>query len=99
MKYYPINAKCIIQQSKIKYCAKNLKDTLYKSKKMININNQLHPTVALDMAFLKPLGEANPYVWFLYIPQKKFNNIQGQVLLSMNSDLINSNKLVKNQKR
>ena len=66
---------------------------------MININNQLHPTVALDMAFLKPLGEANLYVWFVYIPQKKINNIQVQVLLSMTSDLINSNKLVKNQKR
>ena len=34
-------------------------------------------------------GEANPYVRFVYVPQKFFDSTQGQVSRSMNADTIN----------
>ena len=35
--------------------------------------------VTLDMALHKPVGWANPYVWFGYVPLTIFNHTRGQV--------------------
>ena len=75
----------------------NLIDSLDQSKRSIGVNNQLHPTGTLSTTLHNPMGEANPYVRFLYVPQKKFNHIPVQLLGSMNSYLINMNKQVNNQ--
>ena len=40
----------------------NLKDILDQAKNSIGINNQSHLTGTLSITFLKPEGEANPYV-------------------------------------
>ena len=35
------------------------------------------------------MGEANPYVRFVYVPQTICNYTQGQVSVSMNDDTVN----------
>ena len=78
---------------------KNLKDILEQTKQSIEANNYEHPTGTLDTNFHNPAGGANKYVWFGYDPQKIFEHNRGQVLLSMNADLINSNKSFNIQQR
>ena len=55
----------------------------------IDGNRCNHKTGALTANFHKPAGEENLYVQFGYVPQKKFNHIQGQVSGLMNADTIN----------
>ena len=47
-----------------------LKENLYQAKQLILTKNIVHPTVILAMNFFKPVGQANMYVWFAYVPQK-----------------------------
>ena len=49
---------------------KNPKDILYQSKQSINTNKYEHATATLATIFHKPMGEANTYVQFGYVPQK-----------------------------
>ena len=49
------------------------------------------------MTFLKPEGEENTYVQFLYAQQKSLNHTQGQVPGLMKTDTINTNNQVNNQ--
>ena len=76
----------------------NLKEVLYQINKSIESNKSEQPTVTLTLTFHKPVGEENPYIRFGYGPHKNFNHTRGQVSGSMNSDLINANKQVKNQR-
>ena len=76
-----------------------MKGGLYQAKQSIEAKNYEHPTGTLAMILHKPAGGANPYVRFVYGPQKKFNHTQGQVLLSINTDPNNANKQVNNQRR
>ena len=46
----------------------------------------------ITTTFIKPAGEANMYVRFVYDPQTIFNNTRGQVLVSMNAGPIDKNK-------
>ena len=50
---------------------------------------EITKTGTLVTNFHKAAGEANPYVWFEYIPLKICNNNRGQVSVSMNADPIN----------
>ena len=49
------------------------------------------------MTFFKPVGEANPYVRFVYRPQSILYQIQGQVSRSMNTETVNSKTQVNNK--
>ena len=71
---------------------KNLKEILYKAKQETHAKKKLHSTETLATAFHKYEGEANPYVWFEYVPQKIWNKTLEQVSVSMDSDPINTNK-------
>ena len=51
-------------------------------------NKSEYPTGNLATIFHKPVEEANPYVQFVYVPQKICNHTRGQVSGSMNSDPI-----------
>ena len=75
----------------------NLKYILDQSKQLIHTNNSVHPTGTPATTFLEPAGETNLYVQFVYVPQTIFNHTRGQVIGSMNADLINANKQVNNK--
>ena len=75
----------------------NLKEILNLSKQSIDINKKLQPIVNLVTTYLKPVGEANAYIIFVYGPQKICNHTQEQVLESINSHPINTNKQVNNK--
>ena len=62
------------------------------------MNNSKHPDGTPAMTFQKPAGEANPYVWFGYGSHKIYNHNRVKVSVSMNSDLINANKKVNNER-
>ena len=49
----------------------------------------------LVTTFFKPSGQSNLYILFVYIPQKKINNTQGQESGSINTDLINFKSNIK----
>ena len=87
-----VNTKIQINNKQSNCCVVNLKEILYQSKQSIDVNMQFHPTGTLATTLLNPPGEENPYVQFLYGPQKIFNHTQGQLSVSMNYDPINRNK-------
>ena len=58
------NTQVKYQQSK--YCAMNLNYILEQPKQSIYVNSQLHPTGTLATTLIKPAGEENPYVQFVY---------------------------------
>ena len=70
---------------------------LYQSKKSVGINKHIHPTDTLATTLLKPTGEENIYVQFLYSPQKNLNHTRVQVLVSINANPINTKKQVNNK--
>ena len=72
----------------------NLKDILDQVKQAIDANSSEQPTGTLAMNFHKPAGEANPYDWFGYGPHSIFYHTRGQVSVSMNAYMINTNKKV-----
>ena len=80
-----------------KACSINLKDFLYQWKQSIEVNDKLQTTRTLAKTLLEPTGEENLYVQFVYVQQKICNHTQGQVLVSMNTDPINTNKQINNQ--
>ena len=55
-----------------KYLTKSLKDILFQDNQSIEANKSEHQTRTLTTTFHKPVGEANIYVRFGYIPHKIF---------------------------
>ena len=76
-----------------------LKEILDQSKQSINVKKYEQPTSTLAMTLLKPSGEENLYVRFVYSPKENFNHTRGKFVESMNDDSINTNKQVNNQRR
>ena len=76
-----------------------MKDILDQEKKSIEANKSKHPIVTFAVTFHKPAGEANPYFWFGYGPQKIFNHDLGKISGSMNADLVYLNSKVGNKQR
>ena len=76
-----------------------MNDILYQEKQSTETKNYGQLTVNFATAFHKPSGLANPYILFLYEPHTIYNNTQGQVTGSMNTDLIDANKQANNKRR
>ena len=74
-------------------------DILYKEKQSIDASKSEHPTVTLSMTFQKPTGEENLHVQFGCDRHKIFNHIWVQLSVSINTDSINANKQVNNQRQ
>ena len=60
---------------------------------------EITKTSTLATTFHKPAGEANPYVWFGYVPLTIFNHTGEQVSGSMNADTMNIINTIKNQQK
>ena len=67
----PINQKTQVNNQQSKSWSMKLKFILHQSKQSIDINKYEHLTCTLSMTFLKPAGEANTYLKFVYVPQNK----------------------------
>ena len=64
-------------------------------KKLIEDNNNLHPTRTLTTTFLKPAGVENPYVQFGYVQQTICKHTRVQVSGSINAYQFDANKKIK----
>ena len=62
------------------------------------MNKYEHPTGTLAITYHTPKEETSPYVQFEYTPQTICELTQGKVSVSMNTDLVNANKQVKDQR-
>ena len=92
-----INSKTKVKNIQSKYLLMNLKVILYQSKKSTGVNNYEHPTGTLVTNFINPVGEANLYVRFGYVPHTVFYHTQGQVSVSMKYYTISTNNQVINK--
>ena len=75
--YDTVNKNTHVKNQQSNYWTVNLKGILYQQKQLIGVNNDAHPTVSLTTNLLKPMGEENTYVRFVYDPQTIFNHTQG----------------------
>ena len=64
---------------------------------MMKYGMQEIPTVTLSTTLLKPTGQANLYVWFVYVPHTVWNNAQRQISGSMRADKTNYTVLQQNR--
>ena len=74
----------------------NLKDILDKPKHSIYLNKYEHPNVTLAMAFIKPMGELNPFVRFGYGLNITLYHNKGKSSEPINADTITAKKQVNN---
>ena len=75
------------------------KEILYQETQSFDVNKSVHSTITLIRTLLKPEGEANPHIQFVYNHHTIFNNTRVHVSESMNADLTKKIKQVNNQQR
>ena len=75
-----------------------LEEDLRSRKYIYWLQNQLHPTGTLAVDFLEPMGEANMYFRFVYVPKKICNRVWGQISGLINDYPINTNEKVNHQR-